>query len=165
MQACTSFLASWQTSPWAGSTVLPRTASGPLITANFHHFLYILSCKICTVTFGAWTLGSRNLEQYSDAEMSSIPQILEAHSARRVASIICELKMLACRGIGMFRAIAGLARDESIAITGGSFLFLVVSWPRTSCKYPRSMHPPWHCHAPLHMLLSSHAYCHVILCH
>lgn len=25
----------------------------------------------------------------------------------------------------MFRAIAGLAREESIAITGGSFLFLV----------------------------------------
>jgi len=31
-----------------------------------------------------------------------------------------------CRGIGMFRAIAGLARDESIAITFGSFLFLVL---------------------------------------
>lgn len=30
-----------------------------------------------------------------------------------------------CRGIAMFRAIAGLARDESIAITGGSFFFLV----------------------------------------
>ena len=46
----------------------------------------------------------------------------------------------------MFRAIAGLARDESIAITGGSFFFLVHLF-----LDGRHCHSIGHCHFRSHM--------------
>ena len=60
-----------------------------------------------------------------------------APEASRFFYFMLMLFLVHTMGISMFRAIAGLARDESIAITGGSFFFLVSPAPRYAPHPPR----------------------------
>ena len=61
-----------------------------------------------------------------------------APEASRFFYFMMMLFLVHTMGISMFRAIAGLARDESIAITGGSFFFLVSRALRCARHRPMS---------------------------
>ena len=74
--------------------------------------------------------------------------LLQRSWLRRFLTFMLLMFLLHSMGIGMFRVIASLCRDETVSSTGGSFFFLALLLlggfllaRRASCHYP-SARPP-----------------------